>query len=802
MHRPTFLTVAALSTAVVSQQPVPPSHGVPLPPISCLDQQTDRVRPPRPARSELVAFPQSAAPDQELDQRGSVPAGVSSVQASAPFDLEQVVFDQPEAGGPIWTRTSSYKASCDADGWTFYPRLPAAPDYQTLRSTLRSVTVGGQPLPFEPAAPQLQDARVQWRRGAFVEVVEMQKGGAEHGFRFDALPGRGAIEVIIRIDSALECQARAGGLRFSGPYGDVDYSQAVAVDAQDHRLLLDTIWREGAVHITVPESFAAAAALPLRIDPVMSTTLVRSASQQLSRPDITVRSSYPHSEYVTVCESEYTVYDHDVVATRLDYLMHTISTGYIDVTSADWRKPRIAYHASFDNCLTVAEVQSTSSFIVARRITIDTMTAQPTLVVEQAGVIGLPGLKTDPDVGANHHLPSSASYYTIVWCNSNPASGTLGDIYFKQVDAWTGALRSTMPTAIVNDNWNSMRPRISKSATISGAPQGLDRSLITWYETPPSNSGADISAALVTWDGQIVPVGGYPIFYVDSSAAVDSYPAVSRPVMVDPRNSGPQAHLVVWQRTILQQTLQTDLIGAIVDESGQVHTRVDLNAIEGGGSYQGWPQGLAAVDSDGVRFVVAYQGNLDQDVRVSTFAWLPGSNSMVALESRRQIAAGALTDDTTQPCIATAFDAYTVPVEFGIAAVNHSATGLYTLDAFRYRGLAPGGFASLPGFGCGTLGITASGSPSPHGRVNFALSAPFHTGGIAMGMPADYLLPGCSGCRVGVMDISMLMNPTDFDIPPSQALIGMTVAVQGWAPTGGTCYGSLALSGLITLTVQ
>src|SRR5689334_17865799 len=100
MH-PTLLTVAAFSAAVASQQPVP-SPGA-MPPISCLDQQSGRVRPPRPAQSELVAFPQHGGPEPGSDQRGSMPAGVSSVPASAGFDLEQVVFDQPESGGPIWT---------------------------------------------------------------------------------------------------------------------------------------------------------------------------------------------------------------------------------------------------------------------------------------------------------------------------------------------------------------------------------------------------------------------------------------------------------------------------------------------------------------------------------------------------------------------------------------------------------------------------------------------------------------------------------------------------------------------------
>jgi hypothetical protein len=580
------------------------------------------------------------------------------------------------------------------------------------------------------------------------------------------------------------------------------------VDAGGRRLLLDTIWREGAVHITVPESFVAAAALPLRIDPVMSTARVLTTSRPLSHPDIAFGMG--PIQYVTVCELEYTAYDHDVVAIRLDNLMQPISIVNIEAASADWRKPRIAYNREYEVYLTVAEVQSANSFIAARLLDAYTMALHPTFVVEQGGVVGIPGVKTDPDVGggdASHYVPSgTGSYFTIVWCNRDPATATLCDIYFKQVDPRTGLLRSTMPTAIVADNWNSLRPRINKFLPTAGVLHGLERTLVTWYENPPSNSGSDISGALLTWDGQFVPVGGHAMFYIDSSAGVDSYPAVSRPVVMDAINHGPLAYLVTWQRTILQQTLQTDLIGAIVDENGQVHTRVDLNVIEGGGSYQGWPQGLAAVDSDGVRFVVAYQeqyqGNLDQDVRVSTFAWLPGSNSMVTIESRRQIAAGALTDDTTQPCIAAAFYDYTVPVEFGIAAVNYPPSGQHTLDAFRYRGLAAGGFASPPGFGCGTLGITATGYPSPLGRVYFALSSPGFTGGIAMGMPGNYLVPGCSGCRVGVTDVSMRPSATNFDIPPSQVLIGMTVAIQGWAPTGGSCYGSLALSGVITMTVQ
>ena len=110
--------------------------------------------------------------------------------------------------------------------------------------------------------------------------------------------------------------ADANGFRFENEYGYVQYGNATAIDALGRTFALHSELVEGAIDIAVPADFAARAALPLVIDPLIAAYPIHVGGLNALQPDVVYDGS---GNYVMHCwEEAYSATDHDVYSVILD----------------------------------------------------------------------------------------------------------------------------------------------------------------------------------------------------------------------------------------------------------------------------------------------------------------------------------------------------------------------------------------------------------------------------------------------------------------------------------------------------
>src|SRR5262249_40678038 len=138
-----------------------------------------------------------------------------------------------------------------------------------------------------PALPVRNGDVVSYQRKGLVEAYEVRTEGLEQTFTFASLPARGEIALTMAVGTELEVTRQDGGFAFANGLGSFRYGAATAVDAHGSRLSLRTEYANGALTITVPQSFVAEAALPLVIDPMIGTvTTLTAAVRVLTSADI------------------------------------------------------------------------------------------------------------------------------------------------------------------------------------------------------------------------------------------------------------------------------------------------------------------------------------------------------------------------------------------------------------------------------------------------------------------------------------------------------------------------------------
>jgi hypothetical protein len=230
-----------------------------------LSAQANPPLPVSPARAAAAEPSPPAARDGIVPQRAlqSVPDVVAAPS--------RVLFDRPEADGPLWALGRAWKASFDARGLTVIPFFGSqAPRNFPLRLELLRATVGGEPLALVDGRPEADGDSVRTPRGGLTEVIATSLDQLEQSFVFNTLPRRGALAVDLRLDGEFTRSAIEGGLRFANEHGHVDYTKAVAVDAAGQRLPLDIVWTGECVHMEIPAAFVERAQLPIVLDPVLN----------------------------------------------------------------------------------------------------------------------------------------------------------------------------------------------------------------------------------------------------------------------------------------------------------------------------------------------------------------------------------------------------------------------------------------------------------------------------------------------------------------------------------------------------
>src|SRR5688572_18580819 len=156
-------------------------------------------------------------------------------------DLFTSVLVDTSADGSIWARGRTYKAHFAADGFTYVPFLGAdAPRNYPVRMIIDGIEIGGQPMEMTGAAITRDGNEVAINRGSVVEHYSLAPESVEQLFTFASRPGSGEVKILMHVESELGSGERMGALTFGNERGEVAYTKAVVVDAQQTQTAVPT----------------------------------------------------------------------------------------------------------------------------------------------------------------------------------------------------------------------------------------------------------------------------------------------------------------------------------------------------------------------------------------------------------------------------------------------------------------------------------------------------------------------------------------------------------------------------------
>jgi hypothetical protein len=804
-----------LATGLVAQGP--PSAKIPRTPVSTTDAKSAVIV----AANTSPALVQPQATSQVPANRPARPMDPALVAhgtglASRLEDPDLVLFDQPQPGGALWARGSNFKASFATDGWTFCARpAPDAPHNEPIRFHLNGAVVGQEAIAVGDSAPELHGQRVEYHHGEIVETIDVGGKSVEQSFVFARLPCRGELTLDLAADSSLLVRNTDAGIAFGSEHVDVSYAQAIAIDAKGERVPAETSFATGRITIRVPADFVQRAQLPLVIDPVVSSVhtyaqLGIGAIYEYG-PDI---AWDPYSQnWGLVFEIPFSYDDRDMYLQLLDVNMMPVGVPLIvDITYDVWQRPRVADLQIYSRFMVVAQVSvdAAGPYDICGRI-FDRGARPVTLspfVVEPAGANGgLYGDKSWPDVAGDASL-AAPTFFTVVW--EREYSPTDHDIHMRQVEN-DGTLRGTGPTLIDNSGaYDDYWPSISKSDGPDPYPD--QRFVITWDRliiVQPVNYATQVHAALVTWDGQIVPVAGANNFYVATrltpiyptyQGGDEGRPHVSTTTDGSWPGDGRRFSMIVFEN----YSSSWGIIGCTIDTDGNVMTYADLSLLANA-------SGAIApcVDCDGARFAVGYGLNPGatccNDTSASMFAYDALSNQILAQESG--VILGGTTNEEMAVSVASTYSstgqrdprcAFTY-----LTYLNYSVPSVI-VEAASYDGLAPGSISGRAS-GNGEMQMYFSGVPAIGQSFTLTLSTNTFVSGLVAGFPATIAIPGdpCSPAYLGVDGFVVMGGDTySLAIPANPAFVGAPLAFQGFDLVSGTCLGSIAISDTIDVTLQ
>lgn len=503
------------------------------------------------------------------------------VQVAAPgTDHSAMMYDAP-GGGSVWARGQSYKASFDASGATYYPFFGArAPRNYPHALSPDRVTIGGDDVAFVRAASAAREGdRVELDRGAFVEAYELAPRSIEQTFVFATLPARGELALHIPVASDLAGVESASGIEFHSDLGRVVYGRATAIDALGRRAQAATELAGGAITIRIDAGFVAQAALPLVVDPVVTTISFPSVA---GADDFAADIAWDPAlnAWLAVWEETFSSVDTDAYCRLFDSAGHTIANGVIDFTTASWASPRCADNAFAQQFLAVAGVTNGTLKNVQAR-TVNRNGSQLTIGAAFVVSAGVSGDCIHPDVGGDPYI-NGPSFYLVAY--EHVISSTNHEIGLRAV-ASDGTLFGTGTLFLASDpTAPDETPSVSKSDDF-----------IEWtvaWERVGQISHGDIWAAHVHYDGTLLDG---PFGITASLPTFDFAPCASS------RITGTNRSVITFTRGI---SPNRDIWAALINGT-TVLELVDLSQLENGGT-QGLDQIESSVDCDGEHFIVTY----------------------------------------------------------------------------------------------------------------------------------------------------------------------------------------------------
>jgi hypothetical protein len=688
------------------------------------------------------------------------------IRSAAP----RVWFDAP-GDGSRWARGMNYKASFIGDEASFIPFLGSdAPKNYPVTFRIVEMTVGGVAMALGAARFERRGDEMVAERGIVREAYAIRPHEVEQTFVLDRPVGEGAIVVRVGLDSELVAEETEAGIELRNALGGVRYGKATAIDAQGEKCAVATMLRDGSIELVVPAGFAASAAYPLTIDPLIS---VFTTSPTASAKDLNVDVAYDVGEdtYLVVCEQIYSATDHDILAVTYTGTGTPVPGGaeWIDYTSSWWANPKVANNNSYAQFLVVAERKVTiGGGFVTTEIwgRMRYAFAPPPLFQDAQFQIGSAafnaGALTHPDVGGDGQ---NYGDYCVVW------------------QVWNGLIeyRMVTPQSTFSTGWIALasggksNPAISKS--LGSSYISAQQQWVVVFQHTYSPTDEDIAAARIHRDGTIA---AYP-YWVDTSVASDKNPRVSA-IADDVPGTG-YAYLVAYERRVGNLD---HLRGMLLVGTSPVGPSTDLTALLGASSSQN--QQTPCVDTDGTRFAIGYVetcGIFCQDA-LPYAATLHIESGNVLGVSEPPVLLSTYPGADVMPRVTSTKTSFGGPTRyfFGWHVSSPFSSDIWA-QAALYDGhshsAGPGNWFNTVTPGCGGLQLTMSGRPALGEFISGTLSGVQGSPLIAISPVVPAWGP-CAQCLVIVDPAQATIVPGNWAgglVPRLGDLVDVQIAIQG-----------------------
>jgi len=759
MRTPLLWTLPALLAALPAQAPTP-RPAAERPPTATIDANSE------PSEAELRTLAE-AAKVRLADQR-----------------QPRVVFDQPEANGPLWAVGANWKASFDATGTLFVPFFGSdAPQNFPLRLQLASVQVGGEPLAVQEGTPRVVGTMVQTDRGALTERMQTGLERLEHSFVFHTLPNRGALSLDLACTTELQARAIDDGVRFACEHGHVDYTHAVAVDANGKRLPLPITWTGTGLHMEIPASFVADAALPLVLDPFLNSWfLLGSTSTLLQRESDVASFQQNGGRTLLIWKRQWSATDQDCWGLMFDGNLGLVQTDFpIDTTVEDWLKISCAANNYAQNFLVVSEVRTGLLWWIGGRTIAANAAVGNLITIEREFVVGTPGNNLHPDVGSDPYF--GVGRYTVVFQKTGVG---FADIYMKQLST-NGGLVTINAIALSTNSAFEQKPSISKSC---GQATGDQRWLVCWQRTwAGAPNDQEVWGRYVGWNG-VLPTAEFAVAF---TPAEESAPSPGSPIDANGQRLWPLAF-----ETTPTLGQPRDIVLRLLNSAGGTVASTTASV-----SAPSVDDRDPECDSDGTRMLVGFTGQSlsgQPSEQVALLAFLPATNTFRFDQQPIGLQTSGAEAKTQVSVVADFSGGGQASPRYFVSFTNETSN---TFHLVNFGGWAGGtNFFTYRGLTCGGLGISASGS-SAIGQTTTITVANGPLSATVIGTPGYIPLNalGCN-CAQGVDNFFYGPNPLVWTIPNNPAYVGLQFSIAGFSIQSGQCLGLFDISDTIDFSIR
>ena len=650
----------------------------------------------------------------------------AAAQQVAPIDVSATTSERPlhflaDDHGAVWIRGETYKSSVSTAGAQYIPYLGSdAPRNYPLAFDVRSCIVGGVELGVAGREVKENGLALDLQRDSFVERWTYGRTQAEQSFHFAALPNRGELTLSIGWSSDLEPSVDDDGFSWSNELGGVRYGRATALDAAGRKLALSTELVGDEIIIVVPAAFVAEAALPLVVDPIVATFSVDLSTYDDRFSDCVHDTT--NGRWLVAYEDAFSAGDYDVYTVVLDSAGGYASGAYADNSAEAWANPQVANVNYDDKFLVVAGTgpiaSSTGRFIKGRIVgAAGTLTWGAVLTISGAS----PDTNLYPDCGGDPYVFSSSSFL-VAW-QRDAAAGR--QIVYRNVNT-NGSFVQAAPVVLAT----------SAGSNYASVSKGNGSSAwgVAWSRCPTTVTNCDAWYATVDFAGSI----SLPATPIAATASAENK---ARP---SSRLGSADNRFVLVNELVVGS--DTDLQLRLMRTDGTVLSTKLFSELEGrtlSGDY-----GLASIDADGSRFVLAYTLQGATDNTYVAALGIVGNELVLAEESR---ALGVSSTDNEENAVAASRWSSGGAAGRSLCTWTRTPGGSFSGDiqgaffepqvggavvtfcAGDGRGVAcPCGNNGSAGFGCGTsvnangtlLASTGSASTSSDDLVLNLLGAP------------------------------------------------------------------------------